>query len=441
MDNRFWKFLIPSVIGVLIFIVPIPYEDAFSIIVGIAAGALEGAMAHVIPYLNTAILGLSALVALLTVAVKPKFIMRNSYLKKLFDVSPFWLLSRLLGAVFVVMVLFEIGPEFIWHASTGGLMLHELLQMLLVWFVFAGFFLPLLTDFGAVEYVGTFLRPIFRPLFTVPGRSAVDATASFIGSSPVGIIITNRQYVGGFYTRREAAVIATCFSIVSLPFNLVVAGFLDLMGVFPQWYLTVFITTVICAIIMPRIYPLSRKLNTYHPDAPETISEEIPKGTSLGRWSLESAMKRSAEANVVNVPREGLKIVFNIWFGLLPLVMAWGTLSLIIAEFTPFFTWIATPFAFYLQLFGVPEAVAASPAAVAGFADMFLPAILVTGLPEITRFIIGVLSITQLIYMTEVGVVILQSELDLNFGDLLIIFLERTIISIPVIVLLAMILL
>lgn len=77
-----------------------------------------------------------------------------------------------------------------------------------------------------------------------------------------------------------------------------------------------------------------------------------------------------------------------------------------------------------------------------GFTDMFIPALLITGVASVkTKFIIGVLSLVQIIYLTEVGAIIIKSEIPLNFWKLLIVFLERTIIAIPLIVLMANLLL
>ena len=125
------------------------------------------------------------------------------------------------------------------------------------------------------------------------------------------------------------------------------------------------------------------------------------------------------------------------YFALLPLVMAWGTLSLIVAEFTPFFKIISIPVVFILQLFQIPNAVEAAPSVLVGFTDMFLPSIMVSqdGISEITKFIIGTLSITQLVYLTETGAVILKSDIPIKFKDLFIIFLTRTIIALPIITL------
>ena len=66
---------------------------------------------------------------------------------------------------------------------------------------------------------------------------------------------------------------------------------------------------------------------------------------------------------------------------------------------------------------------------------MFLPAIIGADIEsDLTRFVIAGVSITQLIYMSEVGGLLLGSKLPVRFIDLVIIFLLRTIITLPIIV-------
>jgi nucleoside recognition membrane protein YjiH len=125
-------------------------------------------------------------------------------------------------------------------------------------------------------------------------------------------------------------------------------------------------------------------------------------------------------------------------FDLIPIVIAWGTLALVIATYTPIFNWISYPMGLYLQLFGVEEAMAVAPSTLIGFADMFIPALLIGGIQSIkTKFVIGVLSLVQIIYLTEVGAIIIKSEIPLNLWKLFVVFLERTLIAIPLIVLFA----
>ena len=45
------------------------------------------------------------------------------------------------------------------------------------------------------------------------------------------------------------------------------------------------------------------------------------------------------------------------------------------------------------------------------------------------KFIVAVISVTQLIYLSEVGGLILGSKIPVNLPELFILFLERTIIS------------
>ncbi len=64
---------------------------------------------------------------------------------------------------------------------------------------------------------------------------------------------------------------------------------------------------------------------------------------------------------------------------------------------------------------GVENAFEAAPAAIVGFIDMFIPALLAINIPSIaTRWMIAVLSLVQIIFMTEVGVLAMQTDAGLN---------------------------
>ncbi len=81
----------------------------------------------------------------------------------------------------------------------------------------------------------------------------------------------------------------------------------------------------------------------------------------------------------------------------------------------------------------LPEATAAAPAFLVGFAEMFLPAVLASNIEsELTKFVVITVSISQLIYMSEVGVLIMKTRIPLNFGRLVQIFLIRTAIALPI---------
>ena len=69
-----------------------------------------------------------------------------------------------------------------------------------------------------------------------------------------------------------------------------------------------------------------------------------------------------------------------------------------------------------------------------GFADMFIPAVLASTIEsDITRFVIAAMSVTQLIYMSEVGALLLGSKIPVKLWELFVIFLLRTLVTLPVI--------
>lgn len=438
-NKELMKFVIPSIIGLFLFIIPLPYKGDFSIGVGMMASEVKGLVGAYLPGFMAIVIVLSGIITLYANIFKPKAILDNDFLKNTFICKPLWVAFRVVGGIFAALTFFEAGSEIIYSPATGGTMLNDLMPTLATWFFFSCFFLPFLMQFGLMDFVGTLIRKVMKPLFLVPGRAAIDAIASWIGSGPVGVVITNKQYKSGFYTAKEAAIIASCFSLVSLPFAVVVAEFLQLQHVFLQFYGTICIASFICAIVLARLYPLRKIKDEYHPEIGKQISEEVPEGVKLSNWAVEKGVERAAGASSLpGLAWEGLKTVIDVYIGLMPLVMCWGTFALIVEAHTPIFQWIAIPFIYLLDLFGLPASETAGPAIVVGFADMFLPSILVANVKfEITRFVIGALSFTQLIYMTETGAVILRSEIPLNFKDLFIIFIERTLITLPIIIIIA----
>lgn len=232
---------------------------------------------------------------------------------------------------------------------------------------------------------------------------------------------------------------ATNFSIASIAFSLVIARFLSIDHMFVQFYATVVVCGVVAAVVCPRIPPLSWKKDTYYGPVGKQINEEVPDGISTLQWGFQKAVEKAEGVkSYKSVVKSGVQNVIDIWFSLIPLVMALGTIALMIAEFTPIFDYLSYPFVPLLQVLQIPEAQAAAPAMLVGFADMFLPAVVGSGIEsELTRFVIGVMSLSQLIYMSEIGILLIKSKIPVSFGQLFIIFVQRTVITLPIAALMA----
>ncbi|MEZ8381396.1 YjiH family protein [Vibrio splendidus] len=434
--GSFWVFLIPSLIGLFLFMAPISYQGDLTIPVAILAKSIQAVFGESLVAIITAIVAFMSVASVLSTIFKPAFITSNSFLNGLFNPSPLWLLVRLIGGAAAFMAFFQVGPEFIWEENTGGLVLEGLLPTLFSVFIFAGLLLPLLLNFGLLELFGTLLSKVMRPIFNLPGRSAIDCMASWLGDGSVGILLTSKQYEKKFYTQREAAVVGTTFSAVSITFSLVVIAQVELEHLFLPFYAAICLAGIVAAVIIPRLPPLSMKKDTFIDGSkPHKDADAIPAGHSTFSWGLELAVNKASQVkSTKSVFAEGIRNAVDMVFGVLPVVMGLGTMALVIAEYTSVFSFLGQPFIPFLELLGVPEAVAASETIVVGFADMFIPAILAASIDnEMTRFVIAAMSVTQLIYMSEVGALLLGSKIPVNILELFIIFILRTLITLPVI--------
>ena len=441
------KFAIMSVIGVFLFMVPIPDgQGAFNIPLGYAISWLGGVINSLevngfglIFLLAALLVTVSFLGSVLAYIVKPAFIMNSEKLKGLFFCNIVYFVSKAVGVAVAWLVFLGAGPDWLigWG---GGRLMMELISSnsgLIAIFIIIGVAIPLLTDFGLMEFLGVLIKKVIRALFTLPGRSSIDLLGSWFSSSAASVIITRDQHERGFYTGREAAAICVNFTLVSLPFTFVVASTIDLTQYFALFYLVICVTAILLAVIMPRIWPLRGIKDEYLPEVGKQIDEEVPGNTSLFGQATRLAGERAGKTGPAQVVKSGLSNWLNIFMDLIPVILAWGTIALIIESQTPVFQWLSWPFGQFLRLLQVEGAMAYAPATIVGFIDMYIPAILLgTDAPIQTRFILGALSIVQIVYMAETGILILKSKIPLHIGHLAIIFVMRTVFALPIIVLL-----
>ncbi len=433
-SNATWlKFVTGSSIGAFFLFFPVKDDGVITIPIALLSNKLTDYLGDLLPPIVIAIVTISSVLSLWFSLRQSSSQETPSGMRQIFTVDRSWLALRILGFVTALMIFFETGPEFVWSKATGHIVLYDLATAIVTIFIFAAAILPLLTDYGLMELVGTLLSRIFQKAFRLPGRSCIDALASWMAAAPVGVLITSQQFEKGNYSGREAAVIATNFSVVSLPFCVIVAQFVGLSHLFVEFYLTVIIAGLIAALITPRIPPLSR-IPDFYAEVGKQLHEDVLEHGGLWRSGLVAALRKAQQApGLKQWSKSAIHNLFDIWFGLMPPLVAIGTLGLIVVEFTPLFTWLSYPLIPLLEVMRLPEATAAAPAFLVGFAEMFLPAVLANSIEsEVTKFVVITVSITQLIYMSEVGVLIMKTRIPLSFGSLVQVFLLRTVITLPI---------
>jgi nucleoside recognition membrane protein YjiH len=349
---------------------------------------------------------------------------------RLFRTRPPLAVARVLGLGLAILMVTGAGPSWLHDKGVGGLMWGVLVASVGLIVPLGAAVLSVLVGYGLIELVGGWMRPIMRPVFRLPGRAALDDLMSWLGSYSVGLYVTRKLVDQGRYTRREAFLIATGFSTVSVGFVGVVCSTLELLHLFPLVFGTYFVLVYLLAAIQARTWPAT--------SIPDTLlGEGLPEPEpEPGRSAWELAMQRAQAAP--SLPKvlwagwlDGLALAATI----LGTILAVGTGATLLAETTPLFTWLGQPLIPVLTLLGLPDAPLLGPAVVAGITEMYIPALLVRDAAIEGRFFIAVLSISQLIFFSSVAPMMLDmfEDLPITTGHLVALFFLRTALLVPLI--------
>jgi len=338
---------------------------------------------------------------------------------------------KILGVVAGVMHIFRLGPDFLHQGNFLPFLFNVLCVPLAFLIPVGSLFLYFLTNYGLMEFVGVYVQPVMRKVWLTPGRSAVDAVASFIGSYALSMLITDKLYQEGKYTKREAAIILTGFSTVSITFLVVVANAYGFMAQWNFFFWTTLLVTFATTAVTARIYPLSSIPNEYYELA--TPTEEEPITSNRFRTSLNEALKVSASSgNVVKNMFDSFTAGCRMVTVILPTIMSIGLTGMILAEFTPIFQVVGLIFYPFTLLVQLPDALLAAQALATGIVEMFLPAAFMdTAIHSAqTRYVVAVSSVSGVIFFSAVVPCILSTKIPFNISQLVIIWVERVILSI-----------
>jgi len=334
---------------------------------------------------------------------------------------------KIAGIAASLMYYLNIGPEWYFADDMGPFLFEKLVIPVGIIVPAGAIFLAFLVEYGLLELVGVLMQPIMKPVWKTSGRSAIDALASFVGSYSIGLLITNRVFKEGKYTIKEASIIATGFSTVSATFMIIVAKTGGLMEMWLTYFITTLIITFTVTAITVRIYPLSSKEERYivHSRRDEHINDG-----SRFKTALEAGIATTASAPGIGKSiYDNLKDGFKMAMGILPSIMSVGLIGLILVKFTPLFdftAYIFYPFTWVLQ---IPDTFLAAKAVGVGITEMFLPPLLVTQAALVTRYVISVVCVSSILFFSASIPCILSTEIPISIFDILIIWLERSILS------------
>lgn len=437
------RLILCSAIGIFVFFCSIPNGGESEIVFSVIYNGLVDLFGNLIYWILAVIIGGN-----FACHVYYKYIKKGTCTSTFADVykndSVLHTFLYALGLLYVVCyALFVTAgmnmPEMIVSDATGGNVIPPIVKGVLGIILVGAVFMPFLLNYGILEIIGAILEPVMRPLFKVPGKAALDAVSSFVSSSSLGVLITNRLWKKGVYTEKEMVAIMTGFSAVSIGFAYLV---IDTAGVGHIWtkvYAVSFIMVFLMEMILVRIPPVSKKKDVFYNGTVQTeemrkdgvrySSETLPRG--FARAVKRGAIARSVPQEITFSVKDSVLVMPQV----LTMLSAIGVSAMILAEYTPFFDVLGKIMQPYLQLCQVPDATAVAPSMLIGIAEMFLPVLVMAGqtiaVSEAARVFVCLVSMVQIIFFSETATVMLATKSPIKFWEIVVCFLERTLLAIP----------
>ncbi len=407
--NGLLKFISYSFIGIFFFFIPITIGDKSTI-----------PLDHIVTFFKTNLPFVSKIFAFLTIVAGAFF----PFIKKEWNKNNtvlIFTLFKVLGFLMALVYLLGLGPAFLFEKDLLPFLFEKLVVPVGLIVPIGAIFLTFLIDFGLMEFFGTLLEKIMRPVWKTPGRSAIDAIASFVGSYSIALLITDKVYAEGKYTTKEAAIIATGFSTVSATFMIIVAKTTGLMEMWNFFFWTTLLTTFVVTALTVRIPPLSQM-------------DDEGKEVSSEKFNFTKAINSAVlvAENTKQLPellKKNLLDGFRMSMSILPTILSIGLLGLLLAKFTPVFDWLGYLFYPLVKLFALPDSLLVSKSSAMEIAEMFLPSLAIKGSQLISRYVIAVTSISAILFFSASIPTILSTRIPLKVSHLIIIWFERTVFS------------
>lgn len=425
------KFLIFSIIGILYFFVPLaPTASGRTTWLVQSVNLIKGWLKPCLSYIVLIFVAL-LVIGCIIARVTDKF----PLLTKMYgSVKVYSIVLYVLGLIFAVMVVFQAGPAAILDPAVGadGLGISK---TVIVTIIIAGLFVIFVTDFGLLELIGALIEPLMRPVFKVPGYASIDAVTSFVANPTLGIFLTNRLYKDKMYTTREAASISTNFSFISMGFFAVLvesAGILDHYGDVVLWS---FLLSFAIAAIMIRIPPLRGLPDLMYDGSPRPDEKKAKYSAELFKNAMIKAVETGNSVDIAATFKKTLMDVFIFAQKISAYIMCIYVLVMVVVKNTNIADYLGIPFVPILNLLGIPNAAEIAPSFILGLAEVALPSAFISGLgvaPAAAFFVVTVTAL-QIIMFSNSAVSIMESDIPLNVGKLVIIFFLRTLIAMPLV--------
>lgn len=432
------KFLFAFTTGAFFFLFPVQYEGQTTIPLDVLLTIIEQNAFFAIELFVLFVLFTGGILTTVSMLHLGGTITLNERTRDIVDPGywqtskPFWAFRVI--AIFLGLAMFlSIGPDWLLSDAIAGISWNVLMITIVLVIPIGGVFVNLLAELGGLEFIGTLAQPIMNPLFNLPGRSALDSAASWLGSFSIGYYLTRNVFDRGGYNKREVFVICTCFATANIGSVGAVAAILDVLNIFPVIFVLYMIATLVVAAILVRVPPLSTIPEEY-------IAEPDPEPQFTGttseyfRFAFNEGVKTAEKGDpILRSAIDGFVDGTKLTAMILGTVMTIATTVLLLEAYTPFFEYLAAPLIPVMSLAGIPSPETAAIAVLAGAGEYFVGATVAVEADLITKVFVVIVTSAQAIFFAASAPMMVDmfDDIPMRFRDLALILALRTLLLIP----------
>ncbi len=457
--KTWFRFIFWSLFGVFSFFINVPMP-AYQINIGGWAWGAVGAQSNVLAshltnFIKAALYtgnfkAMPVVVWLIALyAVLDVFVFRPEKAWKTTRINAVFAVFKIIGFVVLCMIVVEyyfhayfsfmswlFTPKAnLGNASIATFVMDKVLVTICISLPCASLFLPFLVDYGLVDFIGVFVRPIMRTVFKLPGRAAIIMVTAFLGNFSAGHIAVNDQYKNGRMTERESVCIDTSLSTVSVGFLMALASNTGLLGegLWNTFFWVAFLITLLVALIGVRLPPLRGIPDRYYEKAtpnPETVIKKNLVRTAFTEALDICEAQDNPLKRIAYIMNETMNVMGTVASG----TSFFGTFGVVLYIFTPIIALLGKIFAPLFMIFGFSgaELEVACTGSMISLIEVTVPGLLVAAgeWSMRLRFMLAVLPVTSIIFLASFVPCCMGTEVPVKFWHLLVIWLERMILSI-----------
>ncbi len=415
-NKNLWKFLLCSALGIFVFFIQVTIGEHSRIPVDHLIALLKTLLKEIYPYL---------ILLLIAAALFSRLRQRDH------QGGMFFLVQSALGLGITGAFCLELLPASLAAVvqsavdATGNILCAIFLTSV---------FVPLLTEYGLVDFVGVFFRPIMRKVFLTPGSSAVIGVSAFLGNYSMGHVLSRKMYERGQFTEKEAVIVSVGFSTCSIGLMINLVNYLGLMPLWNVYVLDILLVTFATTIIIARIPPVRWKKDSYAPGVEPKAEAVCPKQELWREATRQALEKAQASAPFLVSVKDMFIRVIPVICEITGTSMFVITLALLLKDYTPVFSWIGSLFLPVLRLCGLgsQEAYACTLPLGACLFEPVLSGVITQGMEFsfVAKWIIAIVPYSSIIFFAGFIPSLWKSGIPCRIWEMLLIWVERMVVGI-----------